>query len=271
MDNELREHLERLETAINELSSKKKDFWDRASIVTTFLSGVVIAGLVAWWTYAAGQAELHINKLEIDQAAVMGKYDLQLKRLQQRTDDLDKTERRRIYSLEVIERFVPYVADGSKRRKVALVALSELGQTELATKFSQLYADEDTTAAVDQIQSQAISDKQKVVPEPVKAGTLAPGDSTSKGWVYLGHFDGSVWKTRYLDFPPSYKPGDLQNRSFKVRDETGALNVRSGPPGLLGRTKSIIAVLAQGSTVLLKGSPELTLSGYVWHQVEFSN
>jgi hypothetical protein len=144
-----------------------------------FLSGVVIAALVGWWTHEASQADIRLKEMTHEHEIVQTRYDQELKKLQQQTDELDKTGRRQIYSLEVVEKFVPYVADDPKRRKVALIALSELGQTQVAMKFSQLYPDEETKAAIDQIQSQAVSSNQATLPDPRKANI--PGEKISKG------------------------------------------------------------------------------------------
>ena len=228
MEPELREHLQNIEEALVGLQENKKDFWDRASVITTFLSGVVIAGLVAWWTMEAGKSELQLKEIE-----------LELTRLHQKTEEIDRTERRQLYSLEVVERFVPYVADNPERRKVALIALSELGRSEIATKFSQLYPDENTKVAVDQIQSQAVAETQDFIPSAVmtKPVDASSGGDLTSGWVYLGHYEDDTWKTRYLDFSGRLAPENLGNRTLNVRRETGALNVRNGPPGFFGRTK----------------------------------
>lgn len=273
MDQELKNTLAELNRTLEKLEaaqSKKKDFWDRAPVIVSFVSSVVVAGLVGWWTYAAKLSDQEMDAIKLQATTFQNAYDLRIKDLAQRTDQIDKEQRRQTYNLEVLERFVPHVAADKKRRQVALIALDELGQKHVAERFSELYKDEDTRAAVDQIQAQGKSLEQKVQPVQAKSGPPQVGKTTKDGWVYLGYFDGKAWTSRYLDFTQSQAPDQLSGKTYQVRAETGALNVRSGSPGLFGALKNVTAVLSPGSSVRLIGKPETTLSGYVWHAAQYS-
>ena len=274
MDEELAKQLDQLNRTIDSISNKiekprSKSWLDIASIATTFLSGVVIASLIGWWTNDAKKRELTFEKMKHDQASLFQEYDLELKRLKQRTEDIDKSQRREIYALEIIERFVPYVADSPEQRQIALIALSELGQETLSNKFSELYDDDETKKAVDYNQSTSLPVGQQEVPKAILSAGVEESSSKSKGWVYLGHYDQGDWKTQYLNFKEDVKPSALSGNTYQVWEKTGALNVRSGPPGLFGKVKKVIGVLAEGSEVILIGDPETTLSGYVWHEIEY--
>jgi hypothetical protein len=61
---------------------------------------------------------------------------------------------------------------------------------------------------------------------PQQTVTARPG---GEQWIYIGQWDGTTWNTRYLEFKENLKPENLEGKAFEVRNETGALNVRSGP------------------------------------------
>lgn len=54
-----------------------------------------------------------------------------------------------------------------------------------------------------------------------------PPAKSPETWVYLGTYRNQKWETRYLDFSDKLAPGALKGE-YTVRDETGALNVRTG-------------------------------------------
>jgi len=140
---------------------------------------VVVAALVAWWTHEASIADRELNKLRLANETAA----LELRALQQRTAELERPARLDLSALQVVEKFVPYVAGDPKTRQVALVALSELGQANIALKLGQLYEDSQTRAAEDQIQLRAVPPDQQEIPAPVQAAALNrpgfPGDPDS--------------------------------------------------------------------------------------------
>jgi hypothetical protein len=87
------------------------------------------------------------------------------------------------------------------------------------------------------------------------SGGSATSDSELKKehWVYLGTYDGK-WKTQYLSFPESFDPKTLAKSAqpgpiLKVRDETGAVNLRSGQFGSNGSFPPITGTLSPGASV----------------------
>jgi hypothetical protein len=97
----------------------------------------------------------------------------------------------------------------------------------------------------------------------------AAAGPTRQGWVFLGTYADSSWATRYLDFPGRIVPGQLAGKSLKVRQATGALNVRANlfyEPGY----DRIIDVLAPGSTVTLDSIGSFSGGGYyIWARVRY--
>lgn len=107
-------------------SNKKKDRWDKFDIFVKFL-GVVLVGLIGtYFTY-----DYHSKQTEI-------------------------------FRLEVMERFIPHIADSPKRREVALVTLAQLGYEKEALGFENLYDDEETKSAITVIRAGTFKTKDSI-------------------------------------------------------------------------------------------------------------
>lgn len=94
-------------------ADKPKDSWDKldaASGLLTFVSALVIAGAGWWFTEGYKQREHKLTELE------------------------------------VTSKMLPFLKEGGKETRAALIAMASLGSTELATQFATLYGG---TAAVE--------------------------------------------------------------------------------------------------------------------------
>jgi hypothetical protein len=120
----------------------------------------------------------------------------------------------------------------------------------------------------DNIMRKASSPEQSTVPSPKSTQDI--GESKT-GWVYLGHFvaEKGHWKTRYLNFSNNASPSDLVGKTYEVRKETGALNVRKDMPGIFGQFRDIQDVLDVGGGVEVLEYSEWQSSGYIWAKIRY--
>lgn len=103
---------------------------------------------------------------------------------------------------------------------------------------------------------QSVSDAKS--PENVKLVEAASKETIEK-WVYIGTYTNGVWATHYLDFgqvwnPTPYvkeNPNRPQPPVFRVRPETGALNLRGGKFSPTGAFPDVIGSLAPRTDVKL--------------------
>jgi len=49
-------------------------------------------------------------------------------------------------------------------------------------------------------------------------------------WIYLGQHTNDIWTNPTLDFPDNADPNKIVGQTYKVRNNIGGVNVRSGPP-----------------------------------------
>ena len=219
---------------------RKKDFWDRFSTISVFLSTVVIAALGSYFTYS-------YNK----QQGVL--------------EHQNQVHQTKILEMQTVEKFIPHLTKDEKTKEIALLALTTLGSSEFATKFSQLSPSAGSDAAADTIMRTAISLEQRQIPPPV----TSIANIEKEGWAYVGHYVNSKWKTRYFDIAVDAKPESLVGEILSVREETGALNVREGMPTFTGSFKSIIGALNSGSKAKILKVEEWLSSGYMWAQIAY--
>lgn len=104
----------------------KKDFWDKFSAASTFISGVIVAlvGLIFTWSYNSQQAA---------------------------RDEILKTQQIRLAQVELIYKFIPQLNGSERDKKLAIIAISALGNSELATKLAVLDQSEGTKAALESL------------------------------------------------------------------------------------------------------------------------
>lgn len=105
---------------------EQKDFWDKFQSMSTFLSGVIIAlvGLIFTSLYNERQAQR-------DQAV--------------------KEQQIRLAQVELMQKFLPQLTGPEQDKRLALVAISALGNTELATSLAGLDRSEGSRQALESI------------------------------------------------------------------------------------------------------------------------
>ncbi len=96
-----------------ELRKKKgRDFWEKVQLLSPLLSAILISstGLICTYNYNQQQIKLQ--------------------------------------TIQTIEKFIPHLLGNEVSKKAAILALSSMGHTDLATKFAKLFASEGTVSAL---------------------------------------------------------------------------------------------------------------------------
>lgn len=228
---------------LQELKTQKKprkDFWDRFSTISVFLSTVVIAGIGSYFTYS---------------------YNKQ----QGAREQQNKLYQIKILEMQTVEKFIPHLTGDEKTKEIALLTLTTLGSSEFATKFTQLSPSVGSEAAADQIMRSAVSTEQKQIPTPI----TSTAKIEKEGWAYVGHYADGKWKTRYFDISVDVAPTSLEGKTLSVSEKTGDLNVREGMPTFTGSFRPIISALKPGSKAKILKVEEWSSSGYIWAQITY--
>jgi len=222
---------------------KKKDIWDRFATLSTFLSTVVIAALGLYFTHVYNERQ--------------GAREYQTRIYQTR-----------ILEMQTVEKFIPHLTGDEETKKVALLALTSLGSPEFAARFAKLNPSEGTESAADVIMATAPSPVQQEVPAAVSSTEVT---NKREGWAYLGHYVRGQrrWKTRYFDFTGNPVPDSLKNKTLKVWEKTGTLNVRTGMPTFSGSFPAVVDVLKPGSRVKVLEVKEWHSTGYMWARISY--
>jgi hypothetical protein len=175
--------------------------------------------------------------------------------LKNSADATTSRESTRVHELEVAERFIPHLMRDSTR-DVALITIDMLGQKELAARLA---AGLNARRAQDEIMSQRSA-----------ADSVSLKQGVNAGWAYLGTYSDSAkgWASRYLTFPENARPSGIENSLAAVREETGALNVRSGPPNANGEFPPIITILREGQQVRIGRVRSWGSGGAYWGEVK---
>jgi hypothetical protein len=179
---ELAQQQKKVADALEKSSPKPKDAWDKFSAVSTFLATVVIAALGSVLTVL-------YNWNESNRSAALKKQDQDIARIQ------------------TIEKFMPHLNGSEQEKRLAILVISSLGDTDLATKLAALYPSQGTINALKSIATsgqqedrnlassalQSIFDQQrKAVVQVVQDGTTEPFASgaivTSSGHVITADY-----------------------------------------------------------------------------------
>ncbi len=180
--------------------------------------------------------------------------------------------------IEVLDKYRSYI--NSKKyedREYAFFVFEELGYSNLVDRLALSRKDSaaikalltsDRSRVTDKLMSLAVSPEQKTIPSSVSTHDVG---TSKKGWVYIGHFEDSKWKTRYFDeIATDAKPESLVGKTLTVSEKTGALNVREGMPTIIGSFKSIIEALKAGSKAKILKVEEWSFnSGYIWAEITY--
>lgn len=126
-DEELRAAIAELKQQQLELISevkkrRNKDLWEKLQAMSPLMSGVLISSVGLYCTYTYNQQQLKLQ------------------------------------TIQTVEKFIPHLLGNEVSKKAAILAMSSLGNTEIAAKFGALFASEGTVSALKSI---AASDNNK--------------------------------------------------------------------------------------------------------------
>jgi hypothetical protein len=255
--NEIQQTVSELKGRIDEIStrqkkSSKKSWLDVLSSLSPLLSGVLIAavGTAATIWYNGRQMHInHLNSLDKYRPYVTSENPVERVFGYRAFADLDEEE----FVIELI---------AAKNDSAGINVLTTIVEKEEG-KTSQK-----AESAANEIMASAISAEQQETPEPVLTTTKV---SAKEGWAYLGHYvkSNNEWKTRYFDFGPDIKPSSFIKEWLKVREQTGALNIRVGMPTATGKFLKVIDVLKPGSEVMVHEVKEWYSTGYMWAKITY--
>lgn len=121
---------EQQQELLSELQAQRKtgkDFWDRLTAVGPIFSAVIIACTGAYFTYSYNQQQLKVQEIQ------------------------------------TVERFIPHLIGDEKTKRAAILAISSMGNTQLAAKVASIFASEGTASALKSIaQSSEQKDRQLI-------------------------------------------------------------------------------------------------------------
>ena len=138
----------------------KKDFWDKFSASSTFLSGVIVA--------------------------LVGLYFTSSFNSQQATrDQILKNQQIRLAQVELVQKFVPQLIGTDKERKLAIIAISSLDNPKLATQLAVLDPSEGSTAALKALATSGTDEERNRAQRALKRVNSAPV-------LFEGAVDGSA-------------------------------------------------------------------------------
>ena len=95
-----------------EPEKKTKDNWDRFGSIGPFLSGLVVAAVGLYFTHNYNNQQLRLSEIQ------------------------------------TVERFIPRLLGPQEEKEIAIIAISAMGNTELATKLAARYPSPGTQAAL---------------------------------------------------------------------------------------------------------------------------
>jgi hypothetical protein len=217
-------------------SNNPKDLWDVLGVVGQLLIG--IAGLLFTWLYNSHLTAVQVAE-KSERQSIQGRQ-LTLQRLSTAHDFFDAL-----------------AGTDDCRRETALQLITAAGDQPLAEWIGR------TTPTT----GRAVKDV--CAPGRVANGATPNGQSV-RGWVYAGEFHSGLWKSQYLDFDEHAPPKSLLNQTFTVRNQTGALNVRTSIPTNGATFPSLVDVLQPGERVKVIGVGPGSQPDYFWAQVQRS-
>ena len=101
----------------------KKDFWDKFSAISTFLSGVLVALIALYFTYTYNES-------------------------QRQRDAMFKEQQINLSKLQTIDHLMPHLTATEKEKEIALMTISSLGHGELASHLAELSPTHGSIAAL---------------------------------------------------------------------------------------------------------------------------
>ena len=183
---------QRLKVLEDGAASKRKDIWDKLGVLSGLITGLLVAFI---GFYATNIYDKRSKDAELSQQA----------------RSTIATE------LQTVEKFFPHLASGNEKEKeAAILAVSSLGNTELAAKLATLFGGAGANAALTSI--------------------AASSDPSSK--------DRLVAQTALTDLYKAFRPSIVR---VKVRSKTGNL-IESGTGFVVSRDGYVITTDPTGPT-----------------------
>jgi hypothetical protein len=109
---------------------------------------------------------------------------------------------------------------------------------------------------------------------PPATPSASPNDG-QRFWIYIGNFKDGRWTNRYLDFPDNFDPAkfsvatDSKRGVYRVRNQTGALNVRFGSFSATGDFPPPTSrPLQPGQEIQMKSAAQWFDSGNWWATID---
>ena len=123
---ELRAQREQLRTQQHAPKSKK-DFWDQMMSMSPIISAIIIACVGSYFTYTYNQQQLKVQEIQ------------------------------------TIEKFIPHLVGDEKSKRAAILAISSLGNDNLAARVASIFASEGTASALQSIAQKSDPKDRQVV------------------------------------------------------------------------------------------------------------
>ncbi|MCG8469034.1 MAG: hypothetical protein MJB57_12655 [Gemmatimonadetes bacterium] len=108
------------------VTSGRKDGWDKLSAVGPLLAGLIISGIGSWFTYSYNQRQISLQEVQ------------------------------------TVERFMPHLLGDQEAQELAILAISSLGNTRLATDIAVRFPSTGTAAALESISATGDDDTQAI-------------------------------------------------------------------------------------------------------------
>lgn len=151
--NDLKRQQAQLQESLHDAQRRThKDGWDRLSAVAPILSAALIACIGAYFTWS---------------------YNLQQLKVQE---------------IQTIERFIPHLTGNERSKRAAILAISSLGNAQLAGKVASIFASEGTVSALKSI-AQVSEPKDRTALSSALAKTL---DNLADKYRYENKYDEAV-------------------------------------------------------------------------------
>ncbi|MFA6094311.1 MAG: CHAP domain-containing protein [Candidatus Paceibacterota bacterium] len=141
--NTLSEQQKELIDILKRNNGDKKDFWDKFSAASTFLSGVIVALVGLYFT----------NNYNVQQAS---------------RDESSKSQQLRLAQVELIHKFIPQLNGTEKEKKLAIIAISSLGNAELATKIAVLDQSNGAKSALESLAKSGNSEEKNLAQQALE-------------------------------------------------------------------------------------------------------
>jgi hypothetical protein len=238
----------------------ERDFWDKLDILGKFFSAVVIGVATIAIGFLYHSEEEANRKAEGERAEKQHQSDQSIASSQ--NEYTAKTQR-----LAAVTTLIPLIKSGGNDQKAALALISFYGDPAVKLQLAGIYpGDAGITAAASRSLDASAAG-------PLSAVQLQQsGKALNEGWVYLGEYgpEGAPqksWKTHYLEFDASLEPKALAGKTYRVRDETGALYIRDSLPGSDGTLGKPVGGIQSGQHVCVRSVSEWQQSGFLWANV----